>query len=204
MRTLGRLDLGLCQLVLTKNIKMANRRCEYLSKSNLKIIQLNVLSWNNTARRLWITLYIREKSPDIVLLNSTSLVCTEHNKNNLTQIKLENYKSYLTKQEIHYGSAILVRNNLNHCLIPNLSDASIAVKVQTAIGPIIVYTAYIPPRIRSINPLDFQKLISINVSLLVVGDFNAIHLYFDNYSMYVCMYGTIFMTIFVSLRYEPF
>ena len=159
-----------------------DNRNEYVSKSNLKIIQLNVLSWNNTARRLWISLYIREKSPDIVLLNSTSLVCTEANKNNLTHIKLESYKSYSTKQEIQYGSVILVRNNLKYCLIPNLSETSIAVKIQTSIGPVIIYTAYIPPRIKSINPLDFQKLISPNTPLLIAGDFNATHPYFSNCS----------------------
>ena len=85
---------------------------EQVSKTNIKIIQLNVLSWNNTARRLWISLYIREKSPDIILLNSTSLVCTDHNKNNLTTIELENYNSYLTKQDVQFGSAILVKKNL--------------------------------------------------------------------------------------------
>ena len=57
----------------------------------MKIIQLNVLSWNNLGRRLWITLYIYEKTPDVVLLNSTSLVRTENNKNSLTKIKLNNY-----------------------------------------------------------------------------------------------------------------
>ena len=161
-------------------IKMANSRNEYISKSNIKIIQLNVLSWNNIARRLWITMYIRETSPDIILLNSTSLVCTDYNKSSLTKIKLENYKSYLTKQDIQYGSAILVSKNLNHSIIPNLSDASIAVKVQTSTGPIIFYTTYIPPRINSINPLDFQKLISVNAPLLVAGDFNATHPYFGH------------------------
>ena len=68
----------------------------------------------------------------------------------------------------------LSEKNLNHSLKPNLSEASIAVKVQTSIGPVIVYTAYFPPRIRSINPLDFQKLISANAPLLIAGDFNAI------------------------------
>ena len=159
---------------------MANRGIDYISKSNIKIIQLNVLSWNNIARRLWITLYLREKSPDIILLNSTSLVCTAHNKNSLTKIKLENYRTYLTKQDVQYGSAVLVKKNLNHSIIPNLSDASIAVKVQTSVGPVIFLTAYIPPRINSINPLDFQKLISANAPLLVAGDFNANHPHFGN------------------------
>ena len=95
---------------------------------------------------------------------------------------MENYKCYLTKQEIQYGSAILVRKNLNHSLIPNLSETSIAVKVQTSTGPVVVYTAYIPPRIRSISPIDFQKLLSVNAPLLVAGDFNAIHPYFNNCS----------------------
>ena len=125
--------------------KMASGRNEYISKSNIKIMQLNVFSWNNMARRLWITLYIRETAPDIVLLNSTSLVSSHHNNCSLTTIKLENYKTYLTKQEIQYGSAILVKKNLNHNIIPNLSDASIAVKVHTSLGPILIYTAYIPP-----------------------------------------------------------
>ena len=87
---------------------MAELFNEIVSKSNIKIIQLNVLSWNNLGRRLWISLYIYDKSPDIVLLNSTSLVCTEHNKNSLTTIKLNNYKTYLSKQDDQFGSAILV------------------------------------------------------------------------------------------------
>ena len=53
-------------------------------------------------------------------------------------------------------------------------------KILTSIGPVLFYTAYIPPRINSINPLDFQKLISINAPLLVAGDFNANHSYFRN------------------------
>ena len=85
---------------------------DYISKSNLKIIQLNVLSWNNISRRLWITLYLSEKSPDIILLNSTSLICTAQNKNSLTKIKLVNYKTYLTKQDAQYGSVILVKKEL--------------------------------------------------------------------------------------------
>ena len=154
---------------------MAAMRNALVNKTNIRIIQLNVLSWNNSARRLWISLYIREKSPDIILLNSTSLCCTDHNKNNLTKIKLDNYKSYLTKQDVQFGSAILVKNNLNHSIIPNLSPSSIAVKVITTSGPIVFFTAYIPPRINSINPLDFQKVISINAPLLIAGDFNANH-----------------------------
>ena len=159
---------------------MAHTNMAHISKSNIKIIQLNVLSWNNIARRLWITQYLREKSPDIILLNSTSLVCTAHNRNSLTKIKLENYKSYHTKQDAQYGSAILVKKNLNHSIIPNLSDASIAVKVQTSVGPVIFLTAYIPPRFNSINGFDFHKLISANAPLLVAGDFNANHPYFGN------------------------
>ena len=96
---------------------MEGVREEYTCKSNIKIIQLNVLSWNNLARRLWISLYIKEKSPDIVLLNSTSLICTDNNKNTITKIKLENYRTYSTKQEGQYGSAILVKKNLDKCAL---------------------------------------------------------------------------------------
>ena len=124
----------------------------------------------------------KKKSSDIILLNSTSLISTAHNKNCSTKIKLVNYKTYLTKQDAQYGSAILVKQNLNHSIITNLSDTSIAVKVQTSVGPVIFLTAYIPPRINSINPLDFQKLISANAPLLVAGDFNANHQYFGNCS----------------------
>ena len=47
---------------------MAEVANEFIRKSNMKIIQLNVLSWNNVGRRMWITLYIYDKSPDVVLL----------------------------------------------------------------------------------------------------------------------------------------
>ena len=88
---------------------MAEVANEFISKSNIKIIQLNVLSWNNVGRRMWITLYIYDKSPDVVLLNSTSLVHTVNNRNCLTKIKLNNYITYQTKQDIQFGSAILVK-----------------------------------------------------------------------------------------------
>ena len=159
---------------------MANRGRDYTSKTNLKVIQLNVLSWNSISRRLWISLYLQDKSPDVILLNSTSLISTAHNKNCLTTIKFVGYKTYLTKQEAHYGSAILIKNNLNHSIIPNLSERSIAVKVSTSVGPVIFLTSYIPPRIKSINPLDFRKVISANAPLLVAGDFNANHQFFGN------------------------
>ena len=160
---------------------MAEVANEFISKSNIKIIQLNVLSWNNLGRRLWITLYIYDKSPDVVLLNSTSsLVHTVNNKNSLTKIKLTNYITYQSKQDTQFGSAILIKRNLRHSIIPNLSPSSIAVKVSTATGPIIFYTTYIPPRINSINSLDFQKLISANAPLLIAGDFNAIHPFFGS------------------------
>ena len=42
----------------------------------------------------------------------------------------------------------------------------------------VFFTANTTPRINSINPLDFQKLISINDPLLIAGDFNANHPYF--------------------------
>ena len=161
---------------------MAQLFNEIISKTIIKIIQLNVLSWNNLGRRLWITLYIYDKSPDIILLNSTSLVCTENNRNSLSNIKLNNYKTYLTKQDIQFGSAILVKKNLRHSIIPNLSPSSIAVKVSTATGPIVFFTSYIPPRVNGINSLDFQKLISINVPLLIAGDFNANHTFFGSHN----------------------
>ena len=160
---------------------MAAGIIEIVSKTNLKIIQLNVLSWNNPARRLWISLYLNEKSPDIILLNSTSLVNTiNNNSNNLSKIKLLCYKTYLTPQEVQSGSAILVKKNLDHCLITNLSSNSIAVKILTSIGPVIFFTTYIPPRTNIINSLDFQKLISKNVPVLFAGDFNANHPFFGH------------------------
>ena len=68
---------------------MATKIVNIYSKTNIKIIQLNVLSWNNPARRLWISLYLNVKSPDIVLLNSTSLnnpINSPNIKNTITAI----------------------------------------------------------------------------------------------------------------------
>ena len=159
---------------------MAAEIQEIVSKTNIKIIQLNVLSWNNPARRLWISLYISENSPDVVLLNSTSLTNTNNNKNCLSKIKMLNYKTYLTPQNAQSGSAILVKKNLDHSLIPILSPESIAVKISTSTGQIIFFTTYIPPRTNRINSLDFQRLISMNLPILFAADFNAIHPHFGH------------------------
>ena len=73
--------------------------------NQLNIIQHNVQHYQSNKKLLhdfWI-----ENSPDVILLNSTGLEETR-------KIQLKHYETYQTPQQIHSGSAILVKSSLRH------------------------------------------------------------------------------------------
>ena len=78
---------------------------------------------------------------DILLLNSTGVKLDQI-------INIFNYNAYQRniENEDHKGIAIAVKRNLRHQVINDFEDGVPAVKIETRKGPVVVATAYKPPR----------------------------------------------------------
>ena len=73
------------------------------------------------------------------------------------------------------GAAIAIKRNINHRIINNLSNNTVACKIQTGIGPLLIATMYIPPKRPIISRADFDILKTHNCPIYVLGDFYGNH-----------------------------
>lgn len=111
-------------------------------------------------------------SPDVILLNETNTV----NFN----IKILGYQTIEKCFEQYNGVAILVKKPFIFHEIPTADNSSIAIKIYTALGPVIIYTQYSPPRHQSINTIPMNKILNLNLPTIIIGDFNAKNNMFQN------------------------
>ena len=92
-----------------------------------------------------ITFYnnIRSKDPDILLLN-------EHRFRENGKIKIYDYKTEWKNlsNQARDGAAIAIKRKIKHRIIKNLSNNTVACKIQTNMGPVIIATAIPVPNIR--------------------------------------------------------
>ena len=73
------------------------------------------------------------------------------------------------------GAALAIKRSFKHRTINNLSNKTVACKIHTNIGPVIIATAYIPPRRLIIVRSDLDILKTHNCSVYALGDFNGKH-----------------------------
>lgn len=135
----------------------------------IKVIQHNVLKWTFARRTELANLY-QQYDPDIILLNATGM------KENET-IKLFNYNTYQrnVKNEDHAGVAIAIKRNIYHQLIDDSMEDLLAIRIETAKGPIILATTYRPFR-RKYPPVeDLIKLFKRKEPVYLLADLNARH-----------------------------
>lgn len=137
---------------------------------DLTVLQVNIRNWYSNK-------YIFETDlanypPDVILLNETSAV---DNK-----IKLQGYYVSQICNEQFSGVAILVKNHLQFSLLHAKDNNTLAIKLITTLGPIIIATAYVPPRQNFINTITLNKILDHNLPTLFIADFNAHHHIFNN------------------------
>ena len=133
----------------------------------IKIIQHNVLKRTFNFRNELTTLYLKE-DPDILLLNSTGVKQDQI-------IKIFNYSVYQrnVENEDHAGIAIAVKRNLQHQVIDDFEDDVLAVKIETRKGPVVVATAYKPPRREFLSIEDLLILFKMKDPVYFLADINA-------------------------------
>ena len=138
--------------------------------AELTVMQINIKSWTNN----WYILAVDlpNYNPDIILLNETSNV-----GNN---IKLQGYHVIQSCVGMYTGVAILIKLSLKFTVLPTRDSHSLAIKLFTSLGPIIISTCYTPPRFDSVPTITLNKLLDYNLPTLIAGDFNARHVDFHN------------------------
>ena len=106
---------------------------------DLKIIQHNVLCWTND-RSIELSNYYCQENPDIILLNSTSVIDN-------SKIKIYNYnviqKNILNERSA--GVAIAIKKTIKYKTIDDCNDDILGIELLTSKGPIIILTNYSPP-----------------------------------------------------------
>lgn len=121
--------------------------------TRLQIIQHNVLRWTKE-RAHELTNTYREFDPDIILINS-------HGKPETERIKIYTYNTYTSNKsgEANDGVAIAVKNNIKHKVIDDFQAEVLAIELDTSLGPIIIATAYFPPRRPYLPDANFLRLL---------------------------------------------
>lgn len=144
----------------------------------LTILQVNIRCWTNN--RYLLSVDLCNYPPDVILLNETS--ATNNN------IKLQGFTTIQKCEERFSGVAILVKNTLQFTSIPLPENNTLAIKLFTSIGPIIISTSYVPPRQNSIPTISLNKILNFNLPTVFISDFNAKNPMFHN-TTYRQVYG---------------
>ena len=135
----------------------------------LPIIQHNVLKWTNKRANELYNIYMKF-SPHIILLNATGRKQEE-------PLKIYGYNIHRKNisNEDHSGIAIAIQRHLRYKILDNTTNDVLAIEIDTLRGPVIVCTAYLPPR-RPLFPYqDLLPLIRKNLPVYIIGDLNARH-----------------------------
>ena len=147
----------------TNIVPMSNRQQE------LSIIQHNVLYWMKDRANELSNLY-NKFQPDLILLNSTSIIDNQI-------IKIYNYnihaKNYLN--EAHAGIAIAIKKSIPYKILDDYGDDILGVQIETVKEPVSVFTLYSPPR-RNYLPIgDLRRAFQRNMPVYMAADLNANH-----------------------------
>lgn len=139
-------------------------------KAKIKVVQHNTQHW--MSNKLILTNSYLQLNPDVTLLDS-------HGVQNNSNIYIQGYTTYQknSTEQLHDGSAILIKSNIQHKLIDNLISDVIERQVNTTIGTISIATTYLPPYL----PFsDIHKLIHNSNPTYIIGDLNAEHTVLGN------------------------
>lgn len=141
--------------------------------SKIKIVQHNVLAWTPT-RSLELTNHYLTLRADVILLNS-------HGRKNDEPIRIFGYTVYQrnSRQQGGDGVAIAVKSDLAHVVIDDFREEVMAIRLDTQLGPVVVATAYLPPRRAYVPYPDLLRFSRMRMPVYLIGDFNGRHRLFN-------------------------
>ena len=115
-----------------------------------------------------------DKSPDVIILNSTSILPHED------EVRLPKYHTISSPKGQHNGTAILIKNTIKYKILEGFVDPYfLAIKTYSKDGEVILCTHYCPFKKANVNshlPIpDLNKVLNQNTPLFFLGDLNAKH-----------------------------
>ena len=135
----------------------------------LKICHHNVRHWG--IHKNMLSNYYLFHDFDILTINSHGL-----NSENKEFIKIFGYSNITTGNQLHAGSAILLKSKYTHTHyrsnIDNNSSYSI---INTDKGKLIIYTFYRPPRVKLLSFFESNKILQLNLPVIILTDANLHH-----------------------------
>lgn len=111
---------------------------------------------------------IRKENIDIVLIN-------EHGVKAGEDMKIASFNVYKKNElnERRSGCAIGIRNSLVYRVREDFESDLLSIEIETSLGPIIIATAYIPPRVGYLHYPDYFRLFNNRKPVYFIGDLNA-------------------------------
>ena len=134
---------------------------------DLKIVQHNVLHWTKD-RSTELANYYRQENPDIILLNSTSII-----NNNIMKIYNYNIIQKNALNERNAGVAIGIKKNISYKIMDDFVEDILGIELMTTRVPIIILTNYSPPRRNNIPIGEIENILQKNLPVYFAGDINA-------------------------------
>ena len=136
-----------------------------LLPSRIHIRYLNVQNWTDDKNEALIG-HLTATNPEIILFGSTS------RQQHQSPIKIPNYITFTTNKnnERHAGVGIAIRRKIKFEIINNFLNDCIGAKIQTAHGPVIICTAYSPPRHAVLPQADLNYLRINNLPAIMIAD----------------------------------
>ena len=144
--------------------------------NRLNVIFQNINGWHNKKEDL--KLDYRRHNPDVILLACTNIY------NGKKPIYFYPYTVYQQNTEENWsGVAILVKRDIDHHLVNHkFNDDTLAIRVETSLGPIIIGTNYSPPRRRALPKRDLNWFANHSLPTYLLADLNARHTTYDTSS----------------------
>ena len=137
----------------------------------LTVVQINIRNWKKN--RYLLQCELANLHPDLILINEIGEIYDN-------SFKLLGYSSLCKSAGLYSGVGILVKRGLPYIEIPTTDLNTIAIKLYTVIGPIIIATSYIPPRIPHLPIIAYNKILNYNLPTVICGDLNAQHPFLHN------------------------
>ena len=141
----------------------------------LTVLQINIRNFKKN--KYLLSMEIADIQPDVILINESGVTQTH-------QLKLRGYKGIGLNTDKYYGIAIFIKIELKIEYVYFQLQDMLAIKLFTSMGPILIGTAYSPPKDASIPTISLNHLFSFKIPILFIGDLNGHSLALNNCSPY--------------------
>lgn len=135
----------------------------------LNICHHNVRHWG--IHKNMLSNYYISNDFDIITINSHGL-----NTNNKEFLKIFGYSNITTGNELHAGTAILIKSKYSHTHYKSNIDNNTSYSIiNTDKGKILIFTFYRPPRVNLLPLIEIKRVLQFQIPVIILTDANLHH-----------------------------